>query len=314
MTSFTRVTDDVDDNLAAYHNELIDGIQSIPGPRGFFQNGLWSVTVASNNLTVAVKTLAGANPSSTDPVSVRIGNNMRLITSALSVTANAATNWFNSGASELATVEQDYFVYVGYNATDGVVLGFARIPWGTRYDSFSTTSTAETYCKISTITNASAADFYENCGRFAATLSGGAAYTWAVPTFTAVNLRPKPTYETRWLSWNPTYSASGSLTYTSVSTTYAKYKLRFENELVWELRSSGTLGGSASTELYATLPFEAAQSANSNACGFGNTAGVAARVFISAGTPDKVVFSKYDASNFATSGTCVNNGAGFYEA
>jgi len=81
-------------------------------------NGKIDVSVASSDLTVAIKTLSGNNPSTSEPVYVRIGDTVRSITSALSVTRNDGTNWFNSGSSELATFEVDYFVYLGYNATD----------------------------------------------------------------------------------------------------------------------------------------------------------------------------------------------------
>jgi len=150
--------------------------------------------VASNNLTLAIKGKDGNDPSSTNPVYVSIGGTPRAITSALSKTLNAGTNWFNAGSAELATKEIDYFVYLGYNATDGVVLGFSRIPYANEYDDFSATTTNEKYCAISTITNAAAGDDYVNIGRFAATLSAGAGYTWSVPTFTNKNLIQRPIF------------------------------------------------------------------------------------------------------------------------
>jgi hypothetical protein len=171
-------------------------------PDGTMLNGRIVPSVASNDLTVALKGMDGNDPSATNPVYVRIDDEVRSITSALSVTKSAGTNWCNAGSSELATKEIDYFVYLGYNATDGVVLGFSRIPYGTRYDSFSATTTNEKYCAISTITTAAAGDYYVNVGRFAATLSAGAGYTWSVPTFTASNLIQRPIYETRILGQN----------------------------------------------------------------------------------------------------------------
>jgi hypothetical protein len=176
----------------------------LSGPGGFMDNGVITVTVSGNNLKVAIKTIAGADPSAGSPVKVRIGNTYRSITAALSVTKNAGTNWCNAGSAELATQEIDYFVYFGYNATDGVVIGFSRIPWGRKYSEFSTTTTAETYCAISTITNAAADDEYVNIGRFGAILSAGAGYTWTVPIYTADNLVQRPIYETRSLVWKPT--------------------------------------------------------------------------------------------------------------
>jgi hypothetical protein len=202
-------------------NDLIDGIleqhdqqgfHKFAAPEGFLINGKIVPSVASNNLTVALKGLDGNDPSATNPIYVRIGDTVHSITSALSVTKNAGTNWFNAGSSELATKEIDYFVYLGYNATDGVVIGFSRIPYATEYSQFSTTSTNEKYCAISTITNAVAGDDYVVIGRFAATLSAGAGYTWSVPTFDSKNLIQRPIFETRTLVYVPTKTYAGGTT------------------------------------------------------------------------------------------------------
>jgi hypothetical protein len=174
-------------------------------PNGFLINGIIVPSVTSNNLTVAMKGMNGNDPSPTNPVYILINGVVRSITSALSVTKNAATNWCNAGGAELATKEIDYFVYLGYNATDGVTIGFSRIPYAALYSDFSATTTNEKYCAISTITNAAAGDNYANIGRFAATLSAGAGYTWSVPTFTAINLIQRPIFETRKLLILPTF-------------------------------------------------------------------------------------------------------------
>lgn len=221
-------------------------------PVGYLINGYISVTVASNNLTVAIKTLAGADPSATDPVYIRIGNTVRSITAALSVTKNAGTNWCNAGGTELATKEIDYFVYIGYNATDGVVIGFSRVPYGTTYSSFSATSTAETYCAISTITNAAAGDEYQVIGRFAATLSAGAGYTWSVPTFTPLNLIQHPIYDTRRLYWAPT------LTGYSANPTNAVYEYYISGRICELSIREAASGTSNLTTLTLTLPMVAA--------------------------------------------------------
>ena len=56
-----------------------------------------------------------------------------------------------------------------------------------------------------------------------------------------------------WFTWTPTWTASGSLTYTSVTSNVAKFCIngRLCN---FHLKASGTLGGSASTSLLYTLP------------------------------------------------------------
>jgi len=179
---------------------------SVSLPEGTLINGRILPSVSSNNLTISLKTIAGADPSAGDPVQVRIGNVYHSITSALSVTKNAGTNWTNAGGAGLATKEVDYFVYLGYNATDGVVVGFSRIPFADIYSDFSATSTNEKYCAISTVTNAAATDNYVNVGRFAATLSAGAGYTWTVPTFTGLNLIQRPVYVSRFLSFTPAFT------------------------------------------------------------------------------------------------------------
>jgi hypothetical protein len=83
-------------------------------------------------------------------------------------------------------------------ATDGVTIGFARVPFGRTYTSFSTTSTDDRYCAISVITNAASTDEYELVGRFNATLSATASFNWSIPAADIVISRP--VYETRWLT------------------------------------------------------------------------------------------------------------------
>jgi hypothetical protein len=174
---------------------------------------------------------------------------------------------------------------------------------------FVNTTTSEKYI-AGNWTNFNATDVVQNIGRFRAQLSASAGFNWSIASAAVINF---PIFEIDWLSWTPAYSASGSLTYTSVSTIFAKYKLVGHAKSEFEIQASGTLGGSASTDLYTTMPFESAQSANSPTCGAGNTATVAAKVFVTAGTPDKLSFQKYDGSNYATSGSCVIKGIGMYE-
>lgn len=265
-------------------------------------NGRISVSVASNNISVALKTLAGNDPSSSSPVYVRIDNGIRTITSALSVTKNAGTNWFASGSSELSGQIVDYFVYLGYNATDGVTIGFARIPWGEQYDSFSATSTNAKYCAISTIANAVATDQYVNIGRFAATLTdSGGAYNWSVPTFTHKNLIQRPIFETRFLTFTPTFAASGSMTFTSVTVNRAQYKLKGVEDCFLQVGATGATGGSASNSLTCTLPMSSNLASSEVLFGTGGTADtniIAGLVFFLQSDPTRVYVRRYDAANF----------------
>jgi hypothetical protein len=220
-------------------------------PEGFLINGKISPTVASNNLTVAIKTLAGADPSVTDPVYCRMGDTVRSITAALSVTVNAGANSFNAGSAELATKEIDYFVGLMWR-NSSVAIGFSR---HTNHASLNSTATSENYLAASAAFTA--VDYYTVIGRFAATLSAGAGYTWTVPTFTEYNLIQRPIYETRWLNWVPTISVSGGTAPTYTNIFINRYKIQNDRALCnssWDNAAGGTPGNGANS-LTSTIPF-----------------------------------------------------------
>lgn len=56
-----------------------------------------------------------------------------------------------------------------------------------------------------------------------------------------------------WNDWTPSYSAGGSMTYTSVTTNIARYK-RFRDYVLFQIRALGTTGGVADTNLRFSLP------------------------------------------------------------
>jgi len=221
---------------------------------GHLINGKIVPSVANNDLTVAIKGKDGNDASATNPIYVVLGGIVRKITAALSITLADGTNYFNAGSSEHATKEIDYFVYLGYNSTDGVVVGFARVPYGQNYDDFSVTNTSEEYCAISTITNASSNDYYHVIGRFAATLSAGAGYTWTVPGYTANNLVQYPIYETRWLAWVPTVAWTGGAAPTSLSYSVFSYRVRMK-EVTSILGMIYSTAGTTITSVSWTPPF-----------------------------------------------------------
>lgn len=281
-------------------------IAKLLAPQGFLINGKISPTVSNSDLILAIKTLSGGDPSATDPVYVRIGDTIRSITSALAVTAADGTNWFAAGSTELATKEIDYFAYLGYNATDGVVLGFSRYPGASQYSDFSTTQTNEKFCRISTITTAAATDYYEVVGRFAATLSAGAGYTWTVPTYTAINLIQRPIYETRKLSWAATYTCSGSMTFGTLTVNSTEYKVRV-NEVEYYVNATGTTGGVASNTIFVTTPWTA-EDALFSGTGFKQDAtNVAAWSFMNSTT--QIGIREYSSANWALG---VGRGAAAY--
>jgi len=267
---------------------------------GTMINGKISVAVASNNITLTLLGSNGSNPSATNIVYAMIGGTMRSITAALSETVNAGANTFNSGGAELATKEIDYFAYLGYNATDGVTLGFSRIPYATSYGDFSATATNEKFCAISTITHAASTDYYNVIGRFAATLSAGAGYTWTVPTYTAINLIQRPIFETRTLSISPQFVG-----FSANPTIAFSYKIR---GLVCEIYyGSVSVGGTSNAAtLSETLPIGCNSLGSGVAFGADNSV-PAFMAFQVSGS--KISFGKngsepgVDGQGFTTSGT-----------
>lgn len=205
--------------------------------------GFISRTVASNNLTVAIKDQAGNNFSSTNPMVHKIGAAPRSLTGVLSVTVNAGTNSFNAGSAELKTKEIDYFVYLGWRASNtSMFVLISRIPYARTYADFSSTATAETYGAYSGAAPAST-DEVVVVGRFNATNSGSASYNWSVPATSIVFNHP--IFETRWLTYTSTLGGfSGTPTQT------ARYRL-VGNSLLLFLDISGT---SNATSFTATSP------------------------------------------------------------
>lgn len=96
--------------------------------------------------------------------------------------------------------------------------------------------------------------------------------------------------------WEPDYGAGGAMTFTNVTTSYAKY-LKINKIVIALIQASGTTGGVASNTLNFTLPF----TIKDNVCGFGG--GVvdvgygAGAIGVGAGSKRLDVF-KFDASNF----------------
>jgi hypothetical protein len=208
-------------------------------------------SVASNNLTVAIKYIDGADPSTTNLLTFRVGNTEYNLTTSASITKNAGTNWCNSGASLTATKEIDYFVYaIGETgASAGLKFGFSRIPYAITMSDFVNTSTDNKYI-AGNWTNFNATDKVEVIGRFNATLSAGAGYTWSIPATPIVIHRP--IYMTRQLDYVPAVSAlSGSIT--SVTVNSAQYTLH-EKQMYLFVDVSITNNGTGADAVIYTHP------------------------------------------------------------
>lgn len=211
-------------------------------------------TVASWNLTVALKNYEGNDPTPTKPVKIMIGGVLRTITSALSKTRGTWANFMNLWSAELATKEVDLFTYIGWQAvTSSPRIYMSRYPAWNIISDFSNDWVNEKYLDDYVANwTPTATDPVVNIGRFNATLSAGAGYTWSIPA-TSVIIN-SPIYETRWLDWIPTYSCSWSMTYTPTINHTRKYKIQWAS-LVYGLYTEGTTWGTASIQINATLPF-----------------------------------------------------------
>jgi hypothetical protein len=238
---------------ASMWNNVIDYIRDTPS-RGLI-GGVINVSVASNNLTVAVKTLQGTDPSPTNPVGIIIGNQLRSITSALSVTSIAGTNWLNMGSAELATREVDLFTFMQWNSTTSAVnILVSRLPYSRLMGDFVNSGTNEK--GVFGIVNYNATDNVVNIGRFAATLSAGAGHTWSVPTFDNANLIQEPIYETRWLDYTPQISYQfGSVNPTSNTINRAKYMLTNTEIVNMDFKAALVVGSMNRAITEYTLPF-----------------------------------------------------------
>jgi len=118
-------------------------------------------------------------------------------------------------------------------------------------------------------------------------------------------------YGLTWTSWVPTYGASGSMTYTSVTTTFAKY-IQVGKLVFYQIYASGTTGGTASNQITATLPVAGLSDSRVGSCivqdGSGNITG---QVFTNA---TNLLIYKYDTSNFGLGASRLFIAVGFYEA
>lgn len=274
IPSYPTLVDGVDAVLAAHQNAKAEDIVAIAtelgtDPAGTYTdvktrlnviealiargmlNGKLSVTVSSNNLIVAVKTLAGSDPSATDPVYVRIGDAVRKITAALSVTVSAGANTFNAGSAELKTLAVPFFVYLGYNSTDGVVIGPSRLAHCRQYSDFSTTATNERYCKISTITNAAASDAYCVVGYFEAVNSGSASYNWSAPA----NVISEPVYRSNPMTWTPAHTNVGGAYSNAPTVNKARYQVNYDRWVILEHHTQHATPGQSSFQRF-SVPWD----------------------------------------------------------
>jgi len=238
-------------------------------------------SVSSNNLTLAIKDVAGNDPSATSSLIFRVGDTTYNLTAATSFTKNAGTNWCNAGSSEMNANPIDFFVYaIGETgASAGLKFGFSRIPYAVTMNDFVNTTTNEKYI-AGNWTNFNATDAVTVIGRFRAQLSATASFNWSIATAKVINY---PIYKTDRLLWAPTIVGY------SANPTNTVYQYVIRDEWIELFIREATNGTSNATNLTMTLPFTALTLSNGawigTGAGFDNGAALttAVRIAISSG-------------------------------
>lgn len=226
---------------------------------GFTWNIKIVPSVASNNLTVAIKGKDGNDLSASNPGYVMIGGVWRSITGALTGTWNSGQNYLDLGSSRFAAIETDLFVhFVWWSGDSSIKMFVSRKPLINLLSETTYSSTVENGLLPTAGISSATTDVCVNIGRFAATLSAGAGYTWSVPTFTNINLIQKPIYESRWLTYAPTITWTGGVAPTTLTNSVYRYRVRMK-ECSVILGGIYSGNGTTITKVSATTPFEPAQ-------------------------------------------------------
>lgn len=220
-----------------------------------------SATVASNDLTVAIKNRSNTDPSVANGVNLNLGDTLKTITTTTSKTLAAGTDWFGAGGSKFATKAIDYFVWAILNTTPTygrVDIGISRYyKAGNRtYADFSTTNTNEKYLAFSGSDTPQNTDKVILIGRFTATLSAGAAYTWSISGNGDVINEPYPYSELR--DYVPSTPTVGSMTVTGGTVNTAKYRVTPLGVQYVVVITTLTTGGTANSEIRVDAPFNPA--------------------------------------------------------
>jgi len=289
---------DVSVGAAVWKETTVTGAD-LANAEGMLKNGKIVRTVSSNNLTVAIKTLTGSDPSASDPVKVVIDGTERSITSALSVTINAGTSTFKAGSAQHSNQILYLLVHLGWRAAASeVFIGVARC-FGFSYADFSSTATNEDYLAYSGSAPAST-DKIVNIGSVTATNSGSASYNWSVPaTDRVINY---PIFETPWMIWNPGWGGFSSIP----TNDFAPYKITRDSVRFFVI--SNTAGTSNSTAFTLELPFRAKTITNAIWYGVlgctdnGTNLTNPSRIYILSGATQGNIVLAFGSSSFTASG------------
>lgn len=238
---------------------LLRQVKNLNFPEWFLINWQIVTSVSSWNLTVAIKTLAWTDPSVTDPVYCRVDWVVRTITSALSDTYPAWTNWRNAWSPELAWKEIDYFVYIWVDNLNNIRIWVSRLPSWNNQNDFSASGT---YWNERYLMDYSTSFNVVNIWRFNAILSAWPSYTFSIPATSVIINRP--IYSTRFLDYSPQW--------TWYTAWWAKYKIDNESlyliidstaNITWNITTPFTCSNTVDNQMNTDI-WTAVLSKNSN--------------------------------------------------
>ena len=147
------------------------------------------------------------------------------------------------------------------------------------------------------------------------TLATNSDYAMAAATITnpAYSHVENPEGFPHWFNYSPSYSASGSMTWTSVTTTFAKFFV-IGTRVFFVVDASGTTGGTASTALRATAPIECITTLSFCAgCVINDGASAGGNWGIIQASPDYITVNRYDVANYGLGASRRIRVEGFYE-
>jgi hypothetical protein len=247
--------------------------KSIYLPDGEGLNYLISPSIASSNLTVALKTFAGTDPSATDISIFSIGAAMLSVASALSVDVTAALgDIFAWDAGKIQANDAQLFVYlINNNGTPqiGVSPCPTHLTVATNYYSNGSQTGAAGHTNMVMSGTRNATNSCRVIGRINVNQLDN--NNWQAPTTTLVV--NKAIDKTDWLTWTPTYTGF-STPPTSFMTLY-----KLDRETVSLITREYPAGTSNSTSFTKTAPILSKTIANMAWVGWLFTAYDAGAVF-----------------------------------
>ena len=197
-------------------------------PQGYMINGKIDVTVANSDLTVAIKTLSGNNQALQNLFMYELETLFALLLQLFPLQEMTVQTGLIQEVLNLQTSEVDYFVYLGYNATDGVVIDSLAFHLLEDMVISLTTNKRKTLCYI----------YYHKCYKhrllrkyrtFQQSFQAVQDILGQYQLFTSINLIQKPIFNTRLYlrtSSSRIFSSSKLLLTTDISLTWTWVQLK----------------------------------------------------------------------------------------